>query len=497
MRVIEISRLNRLSELDGPSRLARALAGLLLTTAAAAGAQEASLPPAPSAVVRPLVLTGGVLVEREQPGVVQLTLDQAIATALKQNTEIRLRTEQEQYVSGQVLTVGNALAPNLSVTAYSNAQEINLAALGFKPGTLANVKLNGQPVGAIAPIQKVNVTAAQLNIQQAVLNIPAFYLFAAARHAEEATNWQTLNSRGGVVIQVGALYLRILADHAQVLNAQGLVQQDELVYEHAKASRDAGVGINLDVLRAQTDLLNEQQALVQAQNAEAKDKINLNRLMNQPAGQAIELVDTVPFAEFDEMPLDDAMKLAYERRKDLRGYESQLQVAKSTQKAVKYERLPTLGVGGYYGVIGETTGLYHGNFVAEGQLTVPVFLEAALRGQKLQAAAQATALSDQVAATKAQIEADIRSSMLDVQSSHELVKVARSNVELATEALSDATMRFTAGVDDDLAVARAQASLVTAQTQVVQAEFQYNYAKLTLARNTGVVETQYRDYLGR
>jgi outer membrane protein TolC len=404
---------------------------------------------------------------------------------------------QEKYVRGQVLTVGNALAPNLSVQAYSEAEEINLAAMGFKAGTLANIKLNGNPVGQIPEIVKVDVSAAQLNLQQAVFNVPAFFLYEAARRAEDVTNWQTLNTRGSVVIQVGGLYLRALADHAQVLNAQGLVKQDELVYEHAKASRDAGVGINLDVLRAQTDLLNERQALVQAQNAEAKDKIQLNRVMNMPAGQELDLVDTVPFAEFDAMSLDDALKVAYERRKDLRGYESELQVAKATQKAVKFERLPTLGVGGYYGVIGETTGSYHGNFVAEGQMSVPVFLEASLRGQKEVAAAQARALSNQIDAARSQVEADIRSSMLDVDSARELVKVARSNVELATQALSDATMRFTAGVDDDLPVARAQASLVSAQTQVIQAEFQYNYAKLTLARNTGVVETQYKQYLGK
>jgi outer membrane protein TolC len=164
---------------------------------------------------------------------------------------------------------------------------------------------------------------------------------------------------------------------------------------------------------------------------------------------------------------------------------------------VKYERVPTLGFGGYYGLIGETTGAYHGNFVAEGQLSVPVFEEGELRGQKEVAVAQTRALRQQIESRRGSIEGEIRSAMLDVQSAAELVKVARSNVDLASEALSDATMRFTAGVDDNLPVERAQAALVGAQSQVIQAEFQYNYAKLTLARNTGVVETQYRDYLGR
>ena len=84
-----------------------------------------------------------------------------------------------------------------------------------------------------------------------------------------------------------------------------------------------------------------------------------------------------------------------------------------------------------------------------------------------------------------------------MQSAEAVVKVARSNVDLAQQALSDATLRFTAGVDDNLPVVEAQATLEGAQARVIQAEFNYNYAKLTLARNSGVVETQYRTYLGK
>jgi outer membrane protein TolC len=477
------------------------LASLALACVSASGQQQtapgAQLPAAPSAVVRPLVLTGGVVVEREQTGVVRLTLDDAIATALKENTEIVIRGEQSKLDHGELLTVGNALAPNISFQAYGQAQEIDLAALGFKPGTLSGFLIDGKPVGPIASIVKVDQGDAQVNLQQALFNVPAFFLYKAARRAIEAADWATLNAHGSVVISVGGLYLRALADASQVKNAQGLIQQDELVYEHAKASRDAGVGINLDVLRAQVELQQEQQALVQAQNAEAKDKIMLNREMNQPAGQQLDLVDTFPFAEFDGMPLDDALKLAYERRKDLRAFESQLQVAQETQKAVKYERLPTLGVGGYYGVVDVVGSVTHGDFAAGGQLSVPVFEEGELRGQKEVAVAQTRGLEQQIAATKANIEGQIRTAMLDVQSSAEQVKVARSNVDLAQQALNDATMRFTAGVDDNLPVVRAQASLVGAQTNLVEATFEYNYAKLTLARNTGVVETQYKQYLGK
>ena len=177
----------------------------------------------------------------------------------------------------------------------------------------------------------------------------------------------TLNVRGGTVLAIGGLYLRALADVAQLRNAEALVKQDQVVYDHARAERDAGVGINLDVLRAQVQLQQEQQAVIRDENAVAKDKIALNRQMGQPAGQEIELVDAVPFAEFEALPLEEAKALAYSRRKDLLRLEAQLGLAQETEKAIKFERLPTLGVGGFYGVIGETTGLYQRGVCGTGE----------------------------------------------------------------------------------------------------------------------------------
>jgi outer membrane protein TolC len=361
---------------------------------------------------------------------------------------------------------------------------------------IPNVNLTNFP-----SIVKVNTANMQLNLSQTLFNAPAFFLYRATEKAKETTSWATLNSRGGVVLEIGGLYLRVLADVAMVRNAEALVKQDELVFEHAKASRDAGVGINLDVLRAQVELQNEQQELVQAQNAAAKDKIMLNREMGQPAGQELQLVDAIPYSDYDadssDQAIQAALTVAYERRKDLRQLETQLDVAHQTGVALKYERLPVLAFGGYYGVLGEIGGLQHGDFVAQGQLSVPVFQDATLRGQKEISAAQQIGLQRQIEGRKAQIEADIRSSLLDVQSAAAVLKVAKSNVDLAEQALGDATQRFTAGVDDNLPVVRAQATLEGAQARVIQAEFDYNYAKLTLARNTGVVETQYRTYLGK
>src|SRR5216683_1552487 len=421
-----------------------------------AWAQDAnSLPSAPTPNVAVLKLPGGVVVEQATPGALPLSLDDAIERGLKRNLQMELSLQNERLVHGQVLTVKNNLLPSLTAEAETATQQLNLAALGFKPSSL---EAFGFPPGTITEIVKADTVA----------------------------SLTTLNTRGSVTLSVGTQYLLALADAAQIENAQALVKADEVALHQATASHDAGVGTNLDVLRARVQLQTQQQVLINAENTFAKDKIALNRMIGLPAEQELKLTDTAPYAEFAELPLEQAKALAFERRKDLLSLQAQLEVAERTRKAVKAERLPSLAFDGYYGVMGETHGLYHGVFSATGKVTFPIFQEGQLRGEREVAEAQKHALQEQIDSLKVTIESQIRSSMLDVQSSSELVKVARSNVDLATEQLQQASDRFSAGVDDNLPVVRAQATLADAQTRLVGTLYQYNQSKLMLARNTGV-----------
>jgi outer membrane protein TolC len=485
------------------------LAVLSAVLAGAAAAQEpSSLPMAPSAMVAALparsldlALTPGFKEQssagpKSFPGgvVVPLSLDEAIDRGVKQNVQVLLANQTERSVRGQILSVFYELLPNLKATAYTDAMELNLAALGFKESSLAAF---GFAPGSIATIVKLDTTSAQLSADQVLFNLPDFYLYAAAKKAENVVTLNALNVRGGIVEAVGTQYLAALADEAQIANAQALLKADEEVLRQATLAHDAGVGVNIDVLRARVQLQNEQQALVKAQNTFAKDKIALNRLIGLPADQQLTLTDTVPYADLAEMSLEDAKALAYQRRKDLLTLQAELEVTERSRKAVKYERMPSLAFNGYYGVLGETHGSYHGVFTAQGVLKIPIFEEGRFRGEAQVAAAQQTSLERQIDSLRVSIDAQIRTSRLDVESSAQLVKVARSNVELATQALADSRDRFAAGVDDNLPVVEAQAALESAQSQLIATEFQFNQAKLQLARNTGVVETEYKQYLGR
>lgn len=442
---------------------------------------------------------GGLAIELPKNGPLQLSLDDAISLSLERNIRLKYDQGNQRAVKGYTLGVYNSLLPDLTLNAQSYAQEINLAAMGFKPSLISNFAKTGllPPGTTIDTIVKVDVTSAQINADQVLFNLPDYELYRGTKNEKAVVDLNLLSDRGDVILAVGTTYLQILADQSNVANAHAQVRSAKTLFDQATARRDAGVGINLDALRGQVEYQQRQQDELAAQNKLDKDTIQLARILGLPAGQKLELTDTAPFAQLDAMDLDTAKATAYVHRKDLLQLQQEILLTDRELRAVKYQRLPTLAFNGYYGIIGQTQGSYHGDFVAEGSLKFPVFREAAQRGEQQVVDSQLTSLHQREADLRITIDAQIRSSMLDVEAAQELVKVAQSNVELAQQELSDERARFTAGVDDNLPLVDAEASVSSAQSQLVRSLYQYNVAKLQLARNTGVVETRYRTYLGK
>lgn len=445
-------------------------------------------------VVKPVDLGHGVMTPVSTGQPLPLSLDDAVRLALEHNLTITVDLQAQRQIGGLQKTAFSALIPTLTATAQTSTQEVNLAAMGFKPQSLAGLIPAGT---AFSTIVKYDTTGAQLNVSQQLFNVPAYEIYKASKAISDVSKWQTYLDRGDITQRVAEQYIRVLSDTASINNAKAQVASDLELERQSQARKDAGTGTNLDLIRARVERQNREQELIADLATFEKDKIDLNRLMGIAADQPLELTDAVPYHELEALPLDTAKQVAYKRRKDLLSLEAQFRTAELQRKAIKYERLPAVTVGGFYGVIGETRGLYHGVFTAEGGVNFPIFEEARIRGDREKADARLQHIRQEMSSLRADIEAQIRSAMLDINSSDELVKDATSNVNLAAEALEETRMRYREGVDDNLPVVRAQATLANAQAQLVSALYQFNAAKLQLARNTGVVESQYDTYLGQ
>ena len=74
--------------------------------------------------------------------------------------------------------------------------------------------------------------------------------------------------------------------------------------------------------------------------------------------------------------------------------------------------------------------------------------------------------------------------------------MARSNLDLANETLTQSRDRFVAGVTDNVEVVQAQDALAGAQENLIAALYAHNLAKVALARAIGMTEMNVKQFIG-
>ena len=442
---------------------------------------------------------GSITVHPATDDVIQLSLDDAIHRGLDNNLGLKQAEYSESAVHGQKLQALQEFLPTISVSGNSGFHQYNLAAQGFTPGFLKKVSglFPGGPVTGFSFITRATVTEGQINYKQTLFSGPVIAGWRAAGAATRAAHFNTTRARGEVVQQVATAYLHAIAAASEVDNAKALEQADKVAFNQAHDAHVAGTASNLDELRARVQLQAQQQALIAAQNNLDKDLILLKREIGLDPGQNLTLSDRAPYGELASQTPEEVRAIALKSRQDYQNLQNTVQELRAVHAAYRSQRLPTLSFSGNYGVTQIGSVGSHGTFSAVGTVSFPIFREARLRGDEEASQAQLDSANSQLEDLRGKIDQQVRSALLDVDATTKLVEVARSNVDLATRALSDETDRVNAGVDDNLPLVTAQATLATAQNNLVESLYQYNLSKLALARASGVLEQQYRVYLGR
>ena len=427
---------------------------------------------------------GSVVSGTATAGVMDLSLDEAIQRGLRTNLGVILQSSSVLNANGQRLEQLQALLPTVTGSASYSVEQVNLAAYGLKfPGL--------KPI--IGPFQ---VEDAQASLSYTAFSLPALQSYLQAKHNFQGAKFSAEDARDMVVLTVGNAYLVCIADAARVEAVKAEMATSKVSLDQAIAAHDAGTSPKLDVLRAQVDYQNEQQSLISTVNQLAKDKLALARTIGVPLDQQFALTDSAPYAALDQVDAKAAFEQALKNRKDLKAMQESLRAAEAQKKAAWEQQLPTADVSGFFGDQGTTFGHSHGVYTATGEVSAPILQIAKTRGDEQVAGAaytQAEArLSDQVQ----QVNQDIRSSILDIEAAAKLVEATKSNVDLASEALSEAQQRFHEGISDNLPVSQAQSQVEQANDQYISALYQHNVAKLSLARALGVAQTSYKNYLG-
>ncbi len=438
---------------------------------------------------------GSIQVGPAVPQVLSLTFDQAVHMGIENNLGLVYSSQSVAQQKAQRLQVLNVLLPNIDVQGSTALHQFNLESEGFRPDILPEFASVLSSLGGSATnfplIIKVDVTQGQANFSQYLFDLAGFDLVRALGHLTRSTGQSEASSRGLVVQNVGISYLRVIAARSQVDFDRTLLATDAAVLHQTEQEHQAGIAANLDELRSRVQYQTQEQAVTADENTLAKAKIALNRSIGLAPEQEIRVADAAPFAELEAMTPEAAEAQALAARQDYQSAIEQMHATELERKAATHERYPTLIFNGNYGVTGISGGVYHDTFAAVGTLNIPIFQEAKFRSDRDLTEYMLDNARAQVANIRGEIGQQVRDGLIDLNSANATLAVAKSNADLSRIALEQSIERFRAGVEDNLPSIEAASTLAQAQVQLVNAQFQYNQAKLNLARDLGLIDVDF------
>jgi outer membrane protein TolC len=417
----------------------------------------------------------------------QLSLQEAIARGLKQNLGLLLSGQDVRASRGERWKQLSSLLPNMTTSSYVADSKVDLAEFGF------SFKLPGFTIPAVVgPFAYIDSRA---YVTQSIFDWKAVNNAHAATEGVKSAQSTAKDARDLVILAVGYSYLQAIADLARVETVDAQVQTAQSLYNQASDQVTAGTSPAIDGLRAQVELKTRQQQLIQTKNDFAIQKLTLARVIGFAPGQEFELTDKSPYQPFAGLSLDEALRRAYESRSDYQAALADVRATEYSKKAAEAGWFPSLGVSADYGLAGTIPGLStHGVFDVRGTLTIPIFQGGKVHGDVLEADARLEQNRQRLENLRAQIDADVRVALLNVESAEEEVAVARSNIDLADQTLVQAQDRFRAGVTDTIEVVQAQEAVASAHENYISSLYRDNYAKISLARALGVAEEGVKEY---
>lgn len=419
------------------------------------------------------------------PGVMPLSLQEAIDRGLRQNLGLLLSNTDIRAARGQRWEQLSALLPHATLSPYVAMSQINLGELGLTslPGTAIPV--------SVGPFSYFDSRA---TVTQSVFDWKSINASRAATQNVKSAEYSYKDARDLVVLAVGYVYLQAIADEARIETSEAQVKTAQALFNQATDQVHSGTSPAIDGLRAKVELQTRQQQLIQAKNALAIQKLTVARVIGLAPGQEFELTDKSPYQPIEAITVDEALKRAYDSRSDYQGATADVRAAQFSRRAATAGYLPSLSFNADYGVAGAHPSTATQVYDVRGTLTIPIFQGGSVHGDVLQADARLEQSRDRLDNLRAQIDADIRTALLNLQSSQEQVNVARSNVDLSEETLVQSRDRFSAGVADTVEVVQSQEAVAAANEQYISSLYSYNYAKISLARALGIAEAGVKEY---
>jgi outer membrane protein TolC len=405
-----------------------------------------------------------------QEGAVTLTLDQAMAWAVEHHPNSLSALDQIDLGQSQKQVARAPLLPSIELKSFQSRQTENLKAMGLNfPAQFGIPNLAGP----------FNTFDARVRLTQQVFNLEAWQGLSAADHALEVARFQADAIRQQVAASAALVYVERLRMGKALEAAEANLKLAQDLSRLSHDQQKQGLATGVDVTRAETVKNRHSMLLTQAKSNLLDADTRLHRALGMPMNQLIQLMSSLESLPQALPRLQASIDLARGQRPELQALSQLVAQRNSEVDAADAARYPTVGLAGDYGSSAVTPSQYNYHTYSVGvQVSMPLMAGGAIdarrdmaRSRKHQAQLQLQDVGDQV-------EEDVRLSLSSLENSQDQLVTAKSNLELCTLLMTQATDRFSAGLVDNLEVVDAMAQLAMAKSTWIDALAQQKMAQI-------------------
>jgi len=417
----------------------------------------------------------------------RLTLGDAARLAARQNGAVDVARARAAQAEARVTQRRGALLPDLAAGVQQAERTLNSATFGFAFSNPVTGRPLLRPDGEIlGPVPTVD---ARYRVQAPLLDLGRYQGWRASQATATAASLEVDAQAENAAAMAATTYVRAARADAQLAARRA---DSSLAAELVRIARDqlaAGVGIALDVTRAESQLAAVRAQIIAARSERDRTRLELRRVTGLAADAPLELADSlVGLPILPTLPGEgDALSAALEARADVRALEAQETAQLQAAKAIRWERTPQLSALMEHGVIGPNTQRLLPTYAWGVQLSLGIFDGFRRESRLEEQLAVARETEARLKELRAQHALDVRTALLDLTAAAEQVDAVRDRLRLAEQELSQAQERFKAGVAGNADVITALLSLNQARTLRNDALAQYHGARVMLARATGTV----------
>ncbi len=414
------------------------------------------------------------------------SLDQCVDFAQKNNVQVKNALLSVQVQAQTNREIAAAALP--TITASTNLVDYTQI-----PTSLLPAQIFGGQAGTFIPVQfgtKFNATYGA-NLQQLLFDGQVFIALRARATSMDLQRKNAALTQENIKANIYKIYYQLSASKTQLNILDANITRLKTLARDAQIMYKNGFAEKLDVDKVNVQLNNLETEKLKANNSVAIGYMGLKMLMGMPVKDSLVLTDVINEKSLTNDILTET-DFQYNVRKDFQYLNTVKKMNQFNVKRYQLSNLPTISMTGSYSKNAQRSqfdffegGNWFPTSLINFNISLPLFNGFATDARIKRTKIELKQTENQIEALKNSIDNEMNQAKLNYMSSVATVQFQKKNMELAESVYQQTKKKFEAGTGSNTEISAAQADLVSAQNNYMNALYAALIAKVDLLKASG------------